>query len=140
MDVAHAEWSGLIRCLRLEQRCHASTGGRHDQANETAHRHCDEALADAPRREDVLPELGLTVTALAIRLGISRRSLQLILQAQRPVTADIAARLSRAIGSTTLFWLNLQTNHDAWHAERAPDLARIRRIKPGLGLKARLAA
>jgi plasmid maintenance system antidote protein VapI len=34
------------------------------------------------------------------------------------VTVDMAARLSRAFGNSTRFWLNLQANHDAWDAER----------------------
>jgi addiction module HigA family antidote len=35
------------------------------------------------------------------------------------LTVDMAARLSRAFGNSTRFWLNLQANHDAWGAERA---------------------
>jgi plasmid maintenance system antidote protein VapI len=27
-----------------------------------------------------------------------------------------------------VFWLNLQSNHDAWYAERTPEVARIKRF------------
>jgi addiction module HigA family antidote len=36
----------------------------------------------------------------------------------RPVTVDVAARLPRAFGNSTRFWLNLQADQDAWKTER----------------------
>lgn len=44
------------------------------------------------------------------------------------MTVDMAARLSRAFGNSTRFWLNLQANHDAWDAERAAAALDIERI------------
>jgi plasmid maintenance system antidote protein VapI len=37
----------------------------------------------------------------------------------------MAARLSLAFGNSARFWLNLQTNHDAWGAERAAEKLNI---------------
>jgi antitoxin HigA-1 len=45
------------------------------------------------------------------------------------VTADVAARLGRAFGNSAAFWLNLQSNHDAWHAERDPKVAKIKKLE-----------
>jgi plasmid maintenance system antidote protein VapI len=45
------------------------------------------------------------------------------------LTADIAARLGRALGNSALFWLNLQSQHDAWLAERSKAVRRITRIE-----------
>ena len=42
-----------------------------------------------------------------------------IVNEQRPVSVDMAARLSLAFGNSAQFWLNLQANHDAWDADRA---------------------
>jgi antitoxin HigA-1 len=79
-------------------------------------------------REDILPALGMPKATLADHLGISRQSLYEILREKRKVTADVAARLARAFGNTAVFWLNLQSNHDAWHAERKPEIAGIKRL------------
>ena len=77
-------------------------------------------------REDVLPALGMAKSRLAEHLGISRQTLYAILNEDRAVTADVAARLGRAFGNSAIFWLNLQSQHDAWHAARRPEIARIK--------------
>ena len=77
-------------------------------------------------REDVLPALGMAKSRLADHLGISRQTLYAILNERRSVTADVAARLGRALGNSAAFWLNLQSQHDAWHAVRRPEIARIK--------------
>jgi addiction module HigA family antidote len=77
-------------------------------------------------REDVLPALGMAKSRLADHLGISRQTLYAILNEERAVTADVVARLGRALGNSAAFWLNLQSQHDAWHAARRPEIARIK--------------
>lgn len=79
-------------------------------------------------RDSVLPALNMTKTALADHLGLSRQTLYEIINEKRPVTTDVAARLARAFGNTTQFWLNLQTNHDAWAAERDKAVQQVQRI------------
>jgi len=76
-------------------------------------------------REDILPELGMPKAKLADHLGISRQTLYQILNETRAVTADVAARLGRAFGNNPVFWLNLQSQHDAWHAARKPEIRKI---------------
>lgn len=51
-------------------------------------------------REDVLPELGITQAQLASHLGVSRLSVSEILHEKRGVTAEMAVRISEAIGGT----------------------------------------
>jgi addiction module HigA family antidote len=77
-------------------------------------------------REDIVPALGLAKAKLADHLGISRQSLYAILNEERAVTADVAARLAKALGNSAAFWLNMQSQHDAWHAARKPDVAKIK--------------
>jgi addiction module HigA family antidote len=77
-------------------------------------------------REDILPALGLAKARLADHLGISRQSLYAILNEERAVTADVAARLAKALGNAPAFWLNMQGQHDAWHAARKPEVAKIK--------------
>jgi addiction module HigA family antidote len=65
-------------------------------------------------REDVLPSLSITQTDLADHLGVSRRTVSQILHEQRPLTVDMAIRLSRFLGTTPESWLNMQQALDIW--------------------------
>src|ERR1041384_7397840 len=65
-------------------------------------------------REDVLPGAGLTQDKLARLLGVSRRTISEILNERRPVTIDMAHRLSRAFGTSPEMWLGLQQDVDLW--------------------------
>ena len=57
---------------------------------------------------EVLDELGLTQTAFADAIGISPMRVSHVLRGERPVTAEFALRLGRALGQTPQYWLNLQ--------------------------------
>ncbi len=67
-------------------------------------------------REDVLPATGLTQGEFADLLAVSRRTVNEILQEKRPVTVDMAHRLSRALGTSPDVWLRLQQDVDVWDA------------------------
>ena len=64
-----------------------------------------------------LEPLGLSITELARRLGVSRKAISAIVNQRKSVTPDMALRLSRAFDTTADFWLNLQKNLDLWQAE-----------------------
>jgi len=85
-------------------------------------------------REDILPAAAVTVTELAQRLGVSRRTISEIVHEHRPVTTDVAHRLARAFGNSPEFWLRLQQAVDVWEAleENRDEYARIRPL-PGAG-------
>lgn len=78
-------------------------------------------------REDFLPDYGLTVSALAEALGVSRQSINELLRERRSVTPEMALRLGRLFGNTPEFWLNAQRAVDLWDAAEAikKDVARI---------------
>jgi addiction module HigA family antidote len=80
-------------------------------------------------REDVLPEIGLTQGEFARLLGVSRRTVNEILQEKRPVTVDTAHRLARALGTSPDVWLGLQQDVDLWDALQANG-REYERIKP----------
>ena len=63
-------------------------------------------------REDVIAELGLTVTEAAERLGMSRTALSRVLNCRAAVSPDLALRLEKAGVSTADTWLTLQLNYD----------------------------
>lgn len=60
----------------------------------------------------------------AVRLGISRRRLNEILNERRSVTADSALRLARYLGTAPEFWLEAQAAHDLERARRDRKLMR----------------
>lgn len=68
-------------------------------------------------KELYMVPLDLTVTALAERLGVSRKTLSKIVNERASVTSDMALRLSRAFNTTPNLWLNLQQGYDLWTAE-----------------------
>lgn len=69
-------------------------------------------------REDVLPSLGLSVTAAARQLRISRQTLHRILAGTSAVTPEMAVRLGKFCGNGPGLWLRMQEAFDLWHAER----------------------
>jgi antitoxin HigA-1 len=80
-------------------------------------------------REDVLPGTGLSQVEFARLLGVSRRTVNQILQEKRPVTVDMAHRLARALGTGPEVWLRLQLDVDLWDASQA-NKGVYERIKP----------
>ena len=63
-------------------------------------------------REDILPEVNLSVTAAAQALGVSRQMLHGILGARKPLSAVMCLKVSRLFGSTPEFWMRLQADYD----------------------------
>lgn len=68
-------------------------------------------------KEEYMKALRLTVTSLADRLGVSRKTLSTIVNERAAVTPDMALRLSRAFSTSPELWLNMQKSYDLWTAE-----------------------
>lgn len=69
-------------------------------------------------REDVIAELGLSVTEAAARLSISRVALSRVLNCHAAVSPNLALRLEMAGVGTARAWLALQLNYDLAQARR----------------------
>lgn len=65
-------------------------------------------------REDVLPDLGLSVTEFARHLGYSREAISRVLHGKAPITPQLAWRLEQAGLSTAEMWGRLQARYDMW--------------------------
>ncbi len=61
---------------------------------------------------ETLEDLAMTQTAFADAIGVSAMRVSHLLKGDRPVTAELALRLGRALGQTPQYWLNLQSAHD----------------------------
>lgn len=77
-------------------------------------------------REDVLPELGLTVTQAASQLGVSRITLSRVLHGHASVSVDLARRLEKWLGGpengpSADSWLRQQLQYDLWQARQTPE-------------------
>ena len=59
---------------------------------------------------DELSEIGVSQSALAIHIGVLPKTINEICRGKRGISADMAMKLSQAIGATPYFWLNLQNN------------------------------
>ena len=67
--------------------------------------------------KELIDELGLTQEDFAKRLGTTPKNLSLLIRGEQRLSIDIAAKLSRLIGTSVEYWLNLQKNYDALLAE-----------------------
>jgi addiction module HigA family antidote len=67
---------------------------------------------------DELAARGLTAHALALKLRVPPNRLTEILNGKRGISPDTALRLSRYLGPSAAFWLNLQSQNDLARAER----------------------
>lgn len=68
-------------------------------------------------QEDYLKPLAITITDMASKLGVSRKTLSKIINEKGSITPDMSLRLARAFDTTPELWMNLQKNYDLWQAE-----------------------
>ncbi len=61
---------------------------------------------------ETLEDLVMTQSAFAEAIGVSAMRVFHVLKGDRPVTAELALRLGRALGQTPQYWLNLQSAYD----------------------------
>src|SRR3990167_1451486 len=63
-------------------------------------------------KEDVLPNLGISITTAAKELGVSRQTLHRILKGSHPITPTMAVRLGRFCDNDPAMWLRMQQVYD----------------------------
>ena len=68
-------------------------------------------------KEEFLEPLGVTPAALARALHVSAPTVNDIVRERRNISADVALRLAKALGTSAQFWLNLQASYDLRKAE-----------------------
>jgi addiction module HigA family antidote len=85
-------------------------------------------------REVALPELGISQTAFAEHLGVSRLTVSQLLHEHRALSPEMAVRLERALGTPAEAWLQMQAEVDLFDvrqdAERFASIKRLRAPKP----------
>lgn len=77
-------------------------------------------MFDPPHPGTVLRDyLGsISVTAAALHLEVTRAALSRILNGNAGISAEMALRLSEALGTSPELWIGMQSQYDLWQASR----------------------
>lgn len=75
---------------------------------------------------DELQERAISQSALAAHIGVLPRSINEVCRGKRGISAELAVKLSMALGASPTFWLNLQKN---WELSQVK-LRGAKKIKP----------
>ncbi|MBU3695731.1 HigA family addiction module antitoxin [Dechloromonas sp.] len=74
-------------------------------------------------REDVLPALGMTVTAAAEQLGVTRAAFSRVLNSRAAISPEMALRIEGWLGiengGRADLWIAQQAAYDLWQAREA---------------------
>lgn len=77
-----------------------------------------------------LDPLGDTLTNVAEKLGVSRKTLSDLVNGKRSLSLDMAIRISKAFGSTPDTWLRMQLNYDLAQQEKRASKIKVPRLVP----------
>ena len=78
-------------------------------------------------KRDCIEALGLSVTAAAKRLSVTRESLSKILNGRGGISPEMAVRLEKAFGGRAETWLKWQMTYDLAQVKR--DKIKVRPVK-----------
>ena len=73
-----------------------------------------------------LEPLGLTQIEAADNLGVTRKTLSMLLNGHQGISAEMALRLAKAFDTTPELWMNMQLNYDLWNAGQRVKLSAIK--------------
>jgi addiction module HigA family antidote len=89
------------------------------------------SLQDPPHPGEIIRDvcikpLGLTVTQAAQGLGVTRKTLSLLLNGHAGISPEMAVRLSQAFGRSPESWLQLQVQYDIAQVKRSSKEIKIK--------------
>ena len=67
--------------------------------------------------KEIIEESGLSQKDFAKRLDTTPKNLSILVRGEQSLSIDIAMKLSRMLGTSVDYWLNLQKSYDALIAE-----------------------
>src|SRR5437879_878797 len=79
-------------------------------------------------RHDCLEPLGLSVTAGADVLGVTRQALNNLVNGKSGISPEMAIRLSKAFGGSPAVWLKMQMDYDLARVEKDTGRIKVRRV------------
>ena len=78
---------------------------------------------------ETLAELGVSVSEAARGLGVTRQQLHNVISGRSGVSAEMAVRLGKALGSTADTWLRMQMNYELAQIREQGASIKVKRIK-----------
>jgi addiction module HigA family antidote len=81
-------------------------------------------------RQECIEPLGLTVTATAQGLGVTRKALSELLNGKSGISPEMAIRLSKAFGSRPEVWLGIQMDYDLAQIQRKGGKIKVQKLAP----------
>lgn len=77
-------------------------------------------MFDPPHPGTVLKDYlgGVSVTAAAAHMGVTRTTLSRILNGSAGISAEMALRLSDTLGTSPEMWIGMQSKYDLWQASK----------------------
>ena len=79
-----------------------------------------------------LVELGVSIAAAARALGVTRQQLNNVVSGKSRVTAEMAVRLEKGLGSTADTWLRMQSVYDLAQIRNRKDALHVEPLVPKL--------
>jgi addiction module HigA family antidote len=79
---------------------------------------------------DEIEALGLSVAKAAEGLGVTRQQLYRVISGECAISAEMAVRLERGIGSSASTWLKMQMNYDLAQVQKRADELAVKKLKP----------
>jgi len=77
-----------------------------------------------------LEELGVSVSSAAKALGVTRQHLHNVMAGKSAITAEMAVRLEKGIGSTADTWLRMQASYDLSLVLNRDEQPKVERLEP----------
>jgi antitoxin HigA-1 len=81
-------------------------------------------------RELCIEPAGLTVTAAAEVLGVSRQTLSELLNGRAGISPEMAVRLSKAFGGSVESWLRQQMQYELAEVQKKAGAIDVKRYEP----------
>ena len=76
-------------------------------------------------KEGYIDELKLSVAEVALKLGVSRKTIYDIINCKAAITPSMALKIAKGFNSDAQFWLDLQSQYDLWHAKQTTNLDNV---------------
>ncbi len=80
-------------------------------------------------RQECIQACGLSVTEAAKVLGVTRQTLNNLVNEKAAISPDMAIRLEKAFGSTADTWLRMQMSYDLAKARKKEDQINVQRFE-----------
>ena len=74
--------------------------------------------------------LGIGVKIMAQNLDVTAKTVSALVNGHQGISVEMALRLSKALGTSSDIWINLQKDYDLWKARELVNLDNVRIIVP----------